>query len=108
MYTGFDPDQWLVSLLQEVATHSYAEVSGRNDTAVRLKVLGRRRRPSLYEEEIPSERALMPNYIISSLISSAGLDSKMIAPIIQCSFVVERSLCWMSLFKNAWRKVCRS
>lgn len=76
-YTKFDPDQRLVSLLQELAAHSNAEVTGRNDTVARVKVLGRRRRPSLYGEDIPSERALMPNYIISSIelsISSAGLD----------------------------------
>ena len=76
-YTRFDPDQRLVSLLQEFAAHSNAEVSGRNDTAARVKSLGRRRRPSLYGEDIPSEHALMPNYVISSIessISSAGLD----------------------------------
>ncbi|KAF8335776.1 uncharacterized protein EI90DRAFT_256367 [Cantharellus anzutake] len=76
-YTRFNPDQRLVSLLQELATHSNAEVSGRNDTVARVKALGRKRRPSLYGEDIPSERAYMPDYIISSIetsVATAGLD----------------------------------
>ncbi len=66
-----------MSLLQEFAAHSDAEVSGRNDTVACVKIPGRGHRPSLYKEDIPSECAFMQNHIISSIessFSSAGLD----------------------------------